>query len=834
MLKQLHGNYITKEIGLKQTAQADIGTFSSVYSNNNITSDISVTVENNVASYFNFNPKILKTRSGALLLKFPYIDGTFNLDLTLELAYKDTLFNTLFISLQNLMGSWKESYCNISNINTDFPNSCTKILQLGETYNENNEIIEHCIKIGDISDFTLDDITVLIKTCNLTLEATTLTEGDDYDKWYNSLVGLDFDISLLTELDNHIFESWTKEFGVHKIVDGEINIYDKLYSYANSKYTSIDVKGNKMTSLATKWDAENLDEFKLMGPDESVDNNIVAFDGDNNDLIKDSGRNLDEYVDVINVLTLDNTTPYEPTEDYHPATNKYVQDNLPVISGDLFFTAPIEGTIPANSERIIEILDVMNNTAYVWEYFMSDGKNKFELNTINALIKDLESARDVKFLYQLDISYLAEDLNISRDGQYIGFGYGGGFKNAGDTQTMAKYDFFEKDLNTDSNHTSYLGRISCADNGVRLIGTAMYRSDYSKGLHVIQDADISNDGLRAVVMQGRLADETETTGSFSVMSRANTSSAFVEEDFNDDAVFRCTISGDGLQYAYTFNKITTYQYTTTHADPGSPGSPSVPALPDSWFYQAVCWDYPWITRPSQVTPLPTHIYFVYVVPGSYTPEVSKFWSVSSHGSNWMKVSLQGSPGTPPSPSSTYEIVHTGVDMKQCLWINGIEVDIPGLSKADKINMDETGEKVFVNNISNNTSYVYGKYGNLIQSFSNAGHGSMSNDGKLIIVSNTSTNKYDIYAYQTNRYVLSESVDTGFSNIDVILADTGIFAFANGLVYKIPVIYTINEEGLTNLMVDKLLYINKLTDKLELKIKNLEPRDLKFKAKRIIQ
>ena len=33
-----------------------------------------------------------------------------------------------------------------------------------------------------------------------------------------------------------------------------------------------------------------------------------------------------------NVLTLDNIEPYTPTEDYHPATKKYVDDSVPYLS----------------------------------------------------------------------------------------------------------------------------------------------------------------------------------------------------------------------------------------------------------------------------------------------------------------------------------------------------------------------------------------------------------------------------------------------------------------------------------------------------------------------
>ena len=74
--------------------------------------------------------------------------------------------------------------------------------------------------------------------------------------------------------------------------------------------------------------------------DKKVDN-VVGKGLSTNDYTDEDKAKLNDVVGVSDVLTKTNTTPYTPTEDYNPATKKYVQDN--VIAGGIPATRKING-----------------------------------------------------------------------------------------------------------------------------------------------------------------------------------------------------------------------------------------------------------------------------------------------------------------------------------------------------------------------------------------------------------------------------------------------------------------------------------------------------------
>lgn len=77
--------------------------------------------------------------------------------------------------------------------------------------------------------------------------------------------------------------------------------------------------------------------------------------------------NSENTIDVINGLTLDNTTPYEPSDDYHPATKAYV--DLAVLQ-NIVGLKTIDKTEIVNNEITLPSValgDILLNIAYIYE-----------------------------------------------------------------------------------------------------------------------------------------------------------------------------------------------------------------------------------------------------------------------------------------------------------------------------------------------------------------------------------------------------------------------------------------------------------------------------------
>jgi len=798
MIKQFNEKYIPQNIGIKSTANASHGTFESVNVSGDITnSNIAVNVSGNNYNFFNFTPEKLTTKNGAILIKFSYITNTFYLNAQFDLYIQDTLINTLYINTFNENGFWQENKCLIFTNNTDYANSYTKIMTLGDfnSTDDTNNIEDFCIKIGDNSDFISDDITIHIKNLNIHI----VGENDD------TTSDIDFNISLITNDDNYRFENWTKTFGLHKIVDGNIICTDDLISYKNSKYESLEVKGNSSLSLATKYDVENLNEFNVIGPDSSVDENICAFDGNSGDLIKDSGVNLIEYIDVVNVLTKDNNTTFTPDNDYEPATKKYAIDNLPVVSGDLFFESDIYHVVQANSTVIVDSVDAINNTAYIWEYFISNRKSKFELNTLNVLVKNIDTFGDVIPLYTLPTGFIAEHISISKDGSLIGFGKVGSYRNSGDIAYYSHAKIYQDGILVD-NGGSIQGRTAVSD-VAKMITTGVLYGDYARGLHIIQTCDLSNDGLDLVGMQYKSADETVTTGRYYRYTRADITSGWTQVDSYtestvEDKVINCAIAGDGKNMCYT----TSY--------PGIVGSPAYDV-------------------PEGLPPLPSgsHGYFPFsslllMIQLQIPWHAGKYYFYNDKISQgWVSM----------IPAHTVPAV-AAIPARNYLYIKDenhniiTTVSTPPHSRDDTLIVSEDGTKIFKAYANNDTCVVYNSSGGVMKTFTGSNRGSMSNDGKIFIIWNNDTLMYDIMDQTYNIYANISDV----GEQQVAISDYGIIAFANGVVKNIPRTYTTNEDGIKSISTEIKAGLNSIKTKVEFKIKNNESTNIYFKAKRIIQ
>ena len=104
------------------------------------------------------------------------------------------------------------------------------------------------------------------------------------------------------------------------IVDGQI-LYVKD---TKEQYLDIDSSRIKITDLVFVSDIAERDAIANPSPNKLyyiIDLNSVQF------YINGHWQGI-YYVDMQNILTKDNTTPYTPTGDYNPATKKYVDDTI--------------------------------------------------------------------------------------------------------------------------------------------------------------------------------------------------------------------------------------------------------------------------------------------------------------------------------------------------------------------------------------------------------------------------------------------------------------------------------------------------------------------------
>lgn len=104
------------------------------------------------------------------------------------------------------------------------------------------------------------------------------------------------------------------------IVDGQI----LFVKDTGEQYIDVDSSRNKITDLVFVPTLEARDE--ITNPSSSKLYYIVR---ENSIQFYCSGQwQAINYVDMENILTKDNTTPYTPTSDYNPATKKYVDDSI--------------------------------------------------------------------------------------------------------------------------------------------------------------------------------------------------------------------------------------------------------------------------------------------------------------------------------------------------------------------------------------------------------------------------------------------------------------------------------------------------------------------------
>lgn len=102
--------------------------------------------------------------------------------------------------------------------------------------------------------------------------------------------------------------------------DGQIIfVKDTSEQYIDTNYGR-----NKITDIFFVYSPEDFRNIRNPQPGRlyyDVTNNSIKF------YCNDRWQSIN-YVDMENILTKDNTTPYTPTSDYHPATKKYVDDTV--------------------------------------------------------------------------------------------------------------------------------------------------------------------------------------------------------------------------------------------------------------------------------------------------------------------------------------------------------------------------------------------------------------------------------------------------------------------------------------------------------------------------
>lgn len=102
------------------------------------------------------------------------------------------------------------------------------------------------------------------------------------------------------------------------VTDGQI-IFVKD---TNEQYLDTDATRAKITDLVFIPDLEAL--YKINNP---LSNKLYYVVAENLIQFYCNGKwQAINYVNIENILTKDNETPYTPTKDYHPATKKYVDD----------------------------------------------------------------------------------------------------------------------------------------------------------------------------------------------------------------------------------------------------------------------------------------------------------------------------------------------------------------------------------------------------------------------------------------------------------------------------------------------------------------------------
>jgi hypothetical protein len=168
-------------------------------------------------------------------------------------------------------------------------------------------------------------------------QVLTKSSNDDFDMEWAEASGGDGGVESFTDL-NDVPSDYTNQDGKALVVteaeDGlEFGTIDKDYVGLGNVDNTSDV--DKPVSNATQ-DALNLKQDFLGFTAENSDNKentTINTDTTKYPTVNLLKVGLDAKADLSNVLTLDNVTEYIPTQDYHPATRKWVLDlgDFPII-----------------------------------------------------------------------------------------------------------------------------------------------------------------------------------------------------------------------------------------------------------------------------------------------------------------------------------------------------------------------------------------------------------------------------------------------------------------------------------------------------------------------
>lgn len=129
------------------------------------------------------------------------------------------------------------------------------------------------------------------------------------------------------------------------VIDGQI----VFVKDTNEQYLDTDSARSKITDLVFVPDLEKL--YKISNP---LSNKLYYVVAENLIEFYCNGKwQAINYVNIENILTKDNETPYTPTKDYHPATKKYVDDAVKNTSINTFTKSFTDDDWELNGQQYI-------------------------------------------------------------------------------------------------------------------------------------------------------------------------------------------------------------------------------------------------------------------------------------------------------------------------------------------------------------------------------------------------------------------------------------------------------------------------------------------------
>ena len=209
-----------------------------------------------------------------------------------------------------IYGTWNNNVFTCSNLYWDVSNvlDTSQILYKNNTYSYTPTADYHPAtkKYVDDNAGGVDNLIVINKT-NSTIEEIT----DDNDNTGYKITNQELHDVLLTEIDEDTGDLIYTDF---KLMFADTGFLE-LDKYSVS-YGVVDVE-NDSRKLTFSYDFEENDIYVLTASDEEGEEDVVYM----------TDADYHFLADADNVLTLNNTTAYTPTNDYNPATKKYVDDN---------------------------------------------------------------------------------------------------------------------------------------------------------------------------------------------------------------------------------------------------------------------------------------------------------------------------------------------------------------------------------------------------------------------------------------------------------------------------------------------------------------------------